>query len=116
MQSFSYISPADERGGKGGGGPDDPTRVGQVFTRSQGFLMLAFGIALGLTFMIFFAVFHKFRGLIYQFTDLKTFVNDFSNIWISFVVGFVGGMVLSAIYNILVVRRLNLSGLESSSD
>ena len=99
-----------------GGGPDDPTRGGQVFIRSQGFLMIAFGIALGLTLMLLFWILNRNPALIHDFGDLITFVSDFSNIWKSFVYGLVGGIILSGIYNLLVVRRLNLLGLESALD
>lgn len=119
MQSSLYVSPADETGGQGGGGPDDPTRVARFVIRSQGFLMLAFGIALGLTCMVFFEVFHILREseFIKPFTGLQEFIKELNpNIWLSFAFGFVGGTVLSGIYNILVVRRLNLFGLESSRD
>lgn len=113
-----FINPdVGEGGGTSGGGPDDPTRGGRVFTRSQGFLMIAFGIALGLTFMIMFGVLHRFPSIIEKFSGMQEFVTELQpNIWLSFVVGFVGGTILSGIYNILVVRRLNLLGLESALD
>lgn len=108
-----------ESSGKSGGGPDDPTRLEQVTVRSQGFLMIAFGIALGLTLMILFGVFRQFPSLVTDFEDLHKWVTTASinpNLWMSFVIGFVAGTLLSGIYNILVVRRLNLLGLESALD
>ncbi len=101
---------------KSGCGPDGPTRIGPGYTGSQGYLMLAFGIALGPTFMIFFGIFRKFSSLIENFEGLNNWVTPTSvnpNLWWSFVIGFVGSTVLSGIYNILVIHRLNLLGLKS---
>lgn len=108
-----FISPA-ESSARGGGGPDDPTRVSEFIQRSQGFLLLAFGFALGLCLMVFFGIFNRFGAPIPAWQPFFNQVNP--NLWLTFLYGFIGGTVVSGIYNILVVRRLNLFGLESSSD
>lgn len=105
-------------GTSGGGGPDDGARtLESAGGRSQGYLAVAFGLALGLTLMVFFGIFRAFPGLISEFRALQEFVAAvYPNLWLSFVFGFVGGTLISAIYNMLVVRRLNLFGLEYTHD
>lgn len=95
--------------------PDDPTRDTPFILRSQGFLLLAFGFALGLCLMVFFGIFYRFGAP--PIAGLQDFVAQVNpNLWLTFLYGFIGGTVVSGIYNVLVVRRLNLFGLESSSD
>ncbi len=111
---MQFISP-DESSVGSGGGPDDPTRLSGFIQRSQGFLLLAFGFALGLCLMAFFGIFRRFGAP--PIAGLQEFVAQVNpNLWLTFLYGFVGGTVFSGIYNVLVVRRLNLFGLESSSD
>jgi len=105
---------ADPTGGKGGGGPDEDSRFPSRETQSQGFLALAFGFALGLTFMIFFGLFRLFGTPIPGLKDWIARVNP--NLWLSFLIGFVGGTLISAIYNLLIFRRLNLFGLDRNMD
>ncbi|GEM_PF-1782360 len=100
-------------GGSGGGTEDDPNFPRQAL-RSQGLLAIAFGFALGITFMIFFAIFNRLPELA-PFVE-KAFWTDFDHLWFSFLYGFVCGTILAVIYNLLVLRRLNLFGLESSAD
>lgn len=112
---MQFISPDTDGGSGGGGGPDDPTRVSQFILRSQGFLVLAFGFAIGLCLMVFFGIFNRFGAP--PIAGLQAFVDKVNpNLWLTFLYGFVGGTVISGIYNILVVRRLNLLGLESTQD
>jgi hypothetical protein len=100
-------------GGSGGGTEDDPNFPRQAL-RSQGLLAIAFGFALGITFMIFFGIFNRLPELA-PFVE-KAFWENFANLWFSFLYGFVCGTILAVIYNLLVLRRLNLFGLESSAD
>ncbi|MDZ7288917.1 MAG: hypothetical protein ONB44_03985 [candidate division KSB1 bacterium] len=114
MASQLDIAPEGTTGGGGsGGGPEDP-RSPQIVLRSQGLLALAFGFALGITFMIFFGIFRLFGAPAEALKEFVAHVNP--NLWLSFLYGFIGGTVVAAIYNLLVVRRLNLFGLESSAD
>ena len=109
MDPYLYISPDDLPQGPGGG-PDDDTRFPTGQVRTHGFLALAFGVALGFTAMIFFALFRVFGaptpGLAYFVARINP------NLWLSFLYGFIGGTVLSAIYNGLMYRRLNLFGID----
>ena len=95
--------------GRSGPNPDDPTRGPGAILRSQGFLLLAFGFALGLCLMVFFGIFHRFGAPIAAWQPFFNQVNP--NLWVTFLYGFIGGTVVSGIYNVLVVRRLNLFGL-----
>lgn len=92
---------------------DDP-RTPKIILRSQGLLALAFGFALGVTFMLFFGL---FRLIGPPNTILQNFVASMQiNLWMSFIYGFIGGSTIAVVYNILVVRRLSLFGLEGSAD
>jgi len=77
-------------------------------------LALAFGFALGVAFMALFWLIRTFGAPTGAVAD---FVRDLNpNLWLSFLFGFIGGTIAAAIYNFLVVRRLNLFGLDSSAD
>ena len=107
---LSYIAP--EGTGQGGGGPEDEPRSRARTIQSNGFLVLAFGFALGLTLMLFFLLFRVFGA---PFTDLTNFVQKINpNLWLSFLAGFIGGTLVSAIYNLLLFRRLTLFGLDKN--
>lgn len=93
---------------------EDNPRTPKVILRSQGFIVLAFGLALGITFMIFYGIL-QVKGV--PGTALGIFVNDLRlDPWLSFAYGFIGGTAVAAIYNLLVVRRLNLFGVEGNVD
>jgi hypothetical protein len=82
--------------------------------RSQGLLALAYGLALGITFMIFFGLFRLIGA---PSGVLRDFVTDLGlNLWRSFIYGFIGGLAIAVVYNLLVVRRLSLFGLEGGAD
>ena len=113
MRSFLNIA-ADEHGTDPGGGPDDDSRFPSRTLRSHGFLALAFGFALGLTFMVFFGLFHVFGT---PGSGLANFVSQTNpNLWLSFLYGFLGGTLMSAIYNFLIFRRFNLFGTDRNMD
>ncbi len=101
-------------GGGGGGGPEDDPRSPQIVLRTQGLLTLAVGFALGAAFVVLFLLIRMFGAPTGAVADFVRDVNP--NLWFSFLAGFVGGTVMAAVYNLLVVRRLNLFGLESSAD
>ncbi len=92
---------------------DDP-RTPKIILRSQGLLALAYGLALGITFMIFFGIFRLIGA---PTGELSDFVSNLRlNLWLSFIYGFIGGLAIAVVYNILVVRRLSLFGLEGGAD
>jgi ABC-type Fe3+ transport system permease subunit len=111
MSSFLNIS-ADERVGDPGGGPDVDDHYPERTLRSHGFLAVAFGCALGLTLMIFFGLF----ALLKQNTPFGLYeswvIHTNPNLWYTFIIGLIAGILLSAIYNFLIFRRLNLFGLD----
>lgn len=109
MQSFLYISPAESQSAKGGGPEDDP-RFPRGGLRAQGYLSVAFGFALGLTFLAFLGILQ----IIEAPSAFAAFAG--SDPLQTFIFGFIAGTLFSLVYNILVVRRLNLFGLESASD
>ena len=101
-------------GNTGGGPPEDDPSFPGVALRSQGLLTLAVGLAMGVTFMLLFWLIRAYGTPTGVVRDFVMHINP--NIWFSFLLGFLGGTLLAAIYNLLVVRRLNLFGLESSAD
>lgn len=112
MQSRLNIAASGE-GATGGSGPppeDDP-RFGGIAVRAQGLLTLAFGFALGVALCLLFWLMSKFPPS----TAVKDFAAQFAAEWV-FLAGFIVGTVSAGIYNLLVVRRVNLFGLESSMD
>ena len=112
----SFLNIAAENGGSAGegGGPDDDFRFPARTLRSHGFIATAFGVALGLTLMIFFCVFAKMEVPPFSLKEWVTHYHP--NLWFTFLVGFIGGTLVSAIYNCLLFRRLNLFGLDRNLD
>jgi len=112
MDQSQYIAPGQKPTPPGGGPEGDP-RYARNALRSQGLLTVAFGFALGLTFV-----------LIYFILKISFFPNQIGSLLPSlartelltavyyFLFGFVIGTLISALYNLLVVKRLNLFGLE----
>lgn len=120
MPSRLGITPTSAGSGGSGAPPppppnpeDDPNFRG-VSLRSQGLLTLAFGFATGIAFMLFFWLIRSYATPTGVVRDFVMQVNP--NLGLSFLLGFLGGTLLAAVYNLLVVRRLNLFGLESSAD
>lgn len=115
MPSLRFISPGEIQGQKGGGPEDDP-RYPRSGLQAYGLTTLAFGVALGLTFMLFFGI---FRSLGTPIAALQEFVSATplaTNLLLSFLYGFVGGLSIAAIYNLITLRRLNLFGIEGTLD
>ena len=106
--------PVEKHGSSGGRGPEDEFAQRQVTLRTQGFLALAFGFAMGVTVVIFFCLFRVFGA---PTTGLQNFVMQIHpNLWLGFLYGFVGGTLFAGIYNLLVVHELRIFGLESDQD
>ena len=101
MNSFMYIA-ADEHGPASGGGPDDDTGFQNRMLRSRGFIAIAFGFALGLTFMIFFGLFHSMETPPFGLKAWVEIVHP--NLWFTFLFGFLFGTLISAIYNYLIFQ------------
>ena len=113
MSQSQYIS--SERSTPPGGGPEDRSSKSVSSLGSQGLLALAFGFALGLTLIIVYFVFK----LSFFPREINTLLPDldagnFMNLVYYFLMGFVPGTILAMIYNVLVLRRFNLFGLEQS--
>ena len=111
MDQSQYVSP--ERSTPPGGGPEGNSSRSMASLGSQGLLALAFGFALGLTFVIIYFVFklsffpEQISGLLPELAS-----GDLLNAIYYFLFGLVPGTILSMVYNILVLRRLNLFGIE----
>lgn len=107
---------AQGEGAKGSGGPppeDDPS-FARVALRAVGLLTLAFGFALGLTLMLLvwlLPIVGSPTGAVQSFVS-----NMGLSLWGSFLFGFIGGIIIASVYNLLTVRRLNICGIESSVD
>jgi len=114
MSSFLNIGARNGGSAGEGGGPDDDFRFPARTLRSHGLLAVAFGFALGITLMIFFCIYSKMDIPPY---GLKEWVTQYHpNLWFTFLYGFIGGTLMSAIYNCLLFRRLNLFGLDRNLD
>ncbi len=112
-RTLNHIAPEQEGASAGGGGPEDDPRSPRLALRSQGLLTLAFGFALGIALIALFLLITWLRPTVM----LPTFSSDtLLNLLFLFLFGFISGTLISGIYNLLVVRRLNLFGLESSLD
>lgn len=120
MRTIINISPDEEPtsggGAPSGGGGEDVPRLLRGSIRTQGFLTLAFGFAMGAA-LILLSILITNLGISGPVTDVLTVAppspGNFA--WV-FLAGFVGGIVISLVYNMLVVNRLNLFGLESNAD
>ncbi|MGH7491369.1 MAG: hypothetical protein ACREOO_03130 [bacterium] len=115
----SRLGVTPEGAGTGGSGgppphPEDDAQFRGVALRSQGLLTLAVGFAMGMAFMLFFWLIRTYGTPTGAVRDFVTQLNP--NLGLSFLLGFLGGTLLAAVYNLLVVRRVNLFGLESSVD
>jgi hypothetical protein len=98
----------------GGGGPEDENRSALYQLRMQGFIVIVCGFAVGLTLLILLALFRKFGAPLQILND---WVNDPTlEWWQVFLTGLIAGTIFSAIYNLLVVRRLYLFGYEREVD
>ncbi|MBN1407615.1 MAG: hypothetical protein JW956_07500 [Calditrichaceae bacterium] len=116
MSSMRYISPEETSPGKGIG-PEDNSHYPQNATKQQGFLVSAFGLALGFTLVILYLLL-RIPYLPEKFIEfMPTF---WGSIVYSIIVYFTGGIVvgclLSILYNLLLHKRFELFGIEHSID
>lgn len=114
MAGVNYISPGAVAGGTGGG-PEDNARYPQIAAKEQGFLAIAFGLALGLTLIVLFLLLRipylpdSLTGILPIFWGSILY-----SIGVYFISGLVIGSVLSVIYNLLLHKRFDLFGLDHS--
>ena len=115
MGGINYISP--ESSGSKGVGPEDNARYPQIAAKEQGFLAIAFGLALGLTLIILYLLLRipnlpdSIAGLLPTFWG-----NTIYTIGVYFIGGLIIGSVLSIIYNLLLHKRFDLFRLDHSID
>jgi len=113
MRASYYVSPGDTCG-KTGGCPEDDPRYPQSIIPSRGFSVVAFAFALAITFLVLFASVEiiKFR---IDCGELCKFISSVEpKVWLSYLAyGAFTGAMIAGIYNMLVVKGLNLFGLES---
>ena len=115
MKSLLNISPGHRTPPPGGGGPEGEGQSGNGVVRSHGVLSLAFGFAVGVALLVLYLIIYL-ANLSTAVVNLLPGPSLLMNLLICFVVGFVGGTIISVIYNLLIVRRLNLFGLDRGVD
>lgn len=106
---FLAISPEPQTPDGGGGWDEDP-RHSRLALQSHGFIAVAFGAALGLTFGLFYFIVGILADKTLSKDLLIFFDNSFLHFIYSFVTGFIFGIVISGIYNVLLFRHFNLFG------
>ena len=102
---------------KSGGGPEEDPNHPVNAARTEGFHVLPFGIALGLMFLLFFGFFNSF--LPRPGIDIwSRFVFSFEPMlgMVYFIYGFIAGIAIAAVYNVLVIHKLFLHGIERGRD
>ncbi|MEE4310637.1 MAG: hypothetical protein V2J62_02100 [candidate division KSB1 bacterium] len=111
----SYISPVEgEGGGRGGGGPEEDRRFAVNAVQSRGLITVAFGLALGFSLLIF-SFLLKWGGI----TVAQNILEDVGCRCFPcciFGIGFVFGILIAAIYNLLLFKHLNLFGTDLNMD
>ena len=141
MSSVFISADPEKASGKGGNGPEDDARHAVNALRSHGLIALAFGFAVGFALVMMYIMINVLEpsgplsSLFPQTSEVSEavagvgiegdsavsqpaiFTSDFfRNLGIIFLFGLVIGSLIAMIYNLLVVRRVNLFGLESSMD
>jgi hypothetical protein len=113
MRSATYFSPSDTCG-KTGGCPEEDPRYPQSVLPSRGFSVLAFAFALAVTFLFIFAVVDILKSGGAVLTNFEQFVLAVKpEFWLTYIIyGAITGALISSIYNLMVVKNLNLFGLE----
>jgi nitrate reductase gamma subunit len=102
---------------KGGGGPEEDPRYPENIERTQGLSIIAFGFAFGFAFLLFFGLVEVFLPHGYSDTVIDFVYSIKPLIGIAFFVyGFICGVIIAAVYNTLVIRRLLISGIERGRD
>ena len=102
---------------KGGGGPEEDPRYPENIVRTQGLSIVAFGIALGLAFLLFFGFVQIFIpiGGTDTYTEFVYSIDPLTGVAF-FLYGFITGVIIAAVYNSLVISRLRISGIERGRD
>jgi hypothetical protein len=123
-----YIYPT--KSGSGGSGPEEDIHYAPRAIRLYGISVLAFAVALAITFLIFFGFVSTIKPMeegqqipagkevVVTENEVIQFVLGVKPpYWPSYILyGFIAGLVIAAIYNYFIVKRLNIYGLESSVD
>jgi len=93
------ISPRPETPGGGGNWDEDPSHPERNL-QSHGFIALAFGMAMGITLMVFSFLAEKLN---------IEFVKS-CGCFKMFLIGLIGGTLIAVLYNMLLYRHFNLFG------
>ena len=115
MKSLLNISPGLRPPGGGGGGPEGEGQSGNDMVRSQGILSLAFGFALGMALAVFYLIIYL-GNLSPVILSMLPGFSLLVHLAICFIVGFICGTLISIIYNLIIVRRFNLFGIDRGID
>ena len=115
MKSLLDVSPGLGAPPPGGGGPEGEGQSGNDIVRSHGVLSLAFGFAAGVALLLIYLIIYL-GSLSAAIVNLLPGSSLAFNLLICFVTGFVCGTIISVIYNLLIIRRLNLFGLDRNVD
>jgi hypothetical protein len=116
MQDIKYIA-QEEGTGRTGGGPEADAGYPQTVAKQQGFLAIAFGLALGLTLIILYLILRIPTIPVSIAGILPTFwASVFLSIVLYFTSGLIIGTVIGVIYNLLLYKRFNLFGLDHTLD
>ena len=115
MKSLLNISPAEKTPPGGGGGPEGEGQSGNDIVRSHGLLSLAFGFALGIALLVLYLIIYL-ANLSPVILNLIPGSSLIVQLVICFIVGFVCGTLISIIYNLIIVRRFNLFGIDRAVD
>ena len=115
MKSLLNISAGKGSGGPGGGGPEGEGQSSNDIIRSQGLLSMAFGFALGIALVVFYLIIYL-ANLSPAILNIVPGSSLAIHLVSCFLTGFICGTIFSIIYNLLVVRRFNLFGIDRGVD
>jgi 4-amino-4-deoxy-L-arabinose transferase-like glycosyltransferase len=115
MKSLLNIAAGKGSGDPGGGGPEGEGQSGNDIVRSHGILSLAFGFALGIALLVLYLIIYL-ANLSPVILNMLPGSSLLVHLVICFVVGFVCGTLISIIYNLIIIRRFNLFGIDRGVD
>jgi hypothetical protein len=112
MDQSQYVAPGEKSTPPGGGPEENPSYIRGGMS-SQGILTLAFGFALGCTLAILYLI---IKLPLFP-VEIGRLLPALSENWLVtllyyFLSGFTFGTIIAGIYNLLVVKRLNMFGFE----